>query len=85
MKKNTRPFAELRVRMVRSNLTQRELAQAAGMAESTLSERMRCNSPFHADEIDRIAKVLKISKEDYYMVFFDKSNYALPCRSTKSA
>ena len=46
---------------------------------------MRCNSPFHADEIDRIAKVLKISKEDYYMVFFDKSNYALPCRSTKSA
>ena len=54
-------FAELRCRMIRENINQKELAEIAGIADATMTDRM--------------AARLSIQESDYYRYFFAQENY----------
>lgn len=66
-----RLFKRLRVRFVELDLKQSEVAKAAGMAPSTLCARMMGKQPFTAWEIQRVAEVLGIPREQYGDFFFE--------------
>lgn len=68
-----RLFKHLRVRFVELDLKQSEGAKAAGMAPSTLCSRMQGKQPFTAWEIQRVAEVLGIPREQYGDFFFEPS------------
>lgn len=63
--------------MIRHNITQRDLAQIAGIADATMTDRMAGRSFFRVDEINRIAARLDIPQEEYYRLFFAKENYPI--------
>ena len=48
-------FAELRCRMIRENSNQKELAEIAGIADATMTDRMAGRSFFRVNEINRMA------------------------------
>ena len=75
MMQTTRTFAELRCRMIRCDVCQKELASTAGIADATMTDRMAGRSYFRADEIMKIAKKLNIAQEEYYQYFFADENY----------
>ncbi len=66
-----RLFKRLRVRFVEMDLKQSEVAKAAGMAPSTLCARMQGKQPFTAWEIQRVAAVLNIPREQIGEFFFE--------------
>ena len=66
-----RLFKRLRVRFVELDLKQSEVAKAAGMAPSTLCSRMQGKQPFTAWEIQRVAAVLNIPREQIGEFFFE--------------
>ena len=68
-----RMFKRLRVRFVECDLKQNEVARAAGMAPSTLCSRMQGKQPFNAWEIQRVAEVLGIPREQTGEFFFEPS------------
>lgn len=68
-----RMFKRLRVRFVECDLKQNEVAMAAGMAPSTLCSRMQGKQPFNAWEIQRVAEVLGIPREQIGEFFFEPS------------
>lgn len=68
-----RMFKRLRVRFVECDLKQNEVARAAGMAPSTLCSRMQGKQPFNAWEIQRVAEVLGIPREQIGEFFFEPS------------
>ena len=66
-----RPFYNLRVRFAQCEMSQNEVARAAGMASSTMTARMTGAQPFDAWQIEKIAQTLSIPPEEYYKYFFD--------------
>ena len=66
-----RLFKHLRGRFVELDLKQSEVAKAAGMAPSTLCSRMQGKQPFTAWEIQRVAEVLGIPREQIGEFFFE--------------
>lgn len=46
------------------NMTQSSLATALGLSRSALSQRIRGNTQFKADEIIEIAKLLSVTPND---------------------
>lgn len=46
------------------NMTQSSLATALGLSRSALSQRIRGNTQFKADEIVEIAKLLSVTPND---------------------
>lgn len=66
-----RMFKRLRVRFVECDLKQNEVAKAAGMAPSTLCARMMGKQPFTTWEIQRVAAVLNIPREQIGEFFFE--------------
>ena len=77
-------FAELRCKMIRCDVCQKELAATAGIADATMTDRMAGRSYFRADEIIKIANRLGIAQEDYYQFFFAPENYT-NAKSRKTA
>lgn len=67
-----KPFYNLRVRFAECEISQNEVARAAGMAPSTMTSRMTGAQPFTSWEMDKIAQTLQIKPEDYYRYFFDR-------------
>lgn len=65
-----RPFYSLRVRFAECEITQNEVARRAGMAPSTMTARMTGQKPFDAWQMDAVAQVLKIPREEYGKYFF---------------
>ena len=55
-----RPFYNLRVRFAQCEMSQNEVARAAGMASSTMTARMQGKQPFDAWQMEAIAEALKI-------------------------
>ena len=51
-----RPFYNLRVRFAQCEMSQNEVARAAGMASSTMTARMTGAQPFDAWQMEAIAK-----------------------------
>lgn len=67
------PYHKLRVRFAECEMRQGDVAQAAGMAKSTMTARMQGKQPFTAWEIQRVAEVLGIPREQYGDFFFEPS------------
>lgn len=68
-----RLFKRLRVRFVELDMKQGEVADAAGMARSTMTARMKGYQPWTSWEIQRVAEVLGIPREQYGDFFFEPS------------
>lgn len=68
-----RLFKRLRVRFVELDMKQGEVADAAGMARSTMTARMKGYQPWTSWEIQRVAEVLNIPREQYGEFFFEPS------------
>ncbi|WP_296035354.1 helix-turn-helix transcriptional regulator [uncultured Gemmiger sp.] len=66
-----KPFYNLRVRFAQCEMSQNEVARAAGMASSTMTARMQGKQPFDAWQIEAIATALQIPVEEYGKYFFD--------------
>lgn len=67
------PYHKLRVRFAECEMRQGDVAQAAGIAKSTMTARMQGKQPFTAWEIQRVAEVLGIHREQYGDFFFESS------------
>lgn len=65
------PYHKLRVRFAECEMRQGDVAQAAGMAPSTLCSRMQGKQPWTSDEITRVAAVLNIPREQIGEFFFE--------------
>ena len=68
-----RPFYNLRVRFAQCEMSQNEVARAAGMASSTMTARMQGKQPFDAwlEKINQVNDIKKIPPEEYNKYFFD--------------
>lgn len=66
-----KPFYNLRVRFAQCEMSQNEVARAAGMASSTMTARMTGAQPFDTWQIEKLAAALGISPEEYGKYFFD--------------
>lgn len=64
------PFWRLRARFRECGLFDAELAQATGIAQSTLSRRMRGTMPWTSDEIAAVCRVVGISRTEIGEFFF---------------
>lgn len=60
----------VRAEMGRQGKSQHQLAAAAGMAQQTLSRRLRIEGPipFDTDELERVAKALGVPIERFLLV-----------------
>ncbi len=67
------PYHKLRVRFAEMEMRQGDVAQAAGMAKSTMTSRMQGKQPWTSAEITRVAAVLNIPREQYGEYFFEPS------------
>lgn len=68
-----RKFHKLRVRFAECEMRQGDVAQAAGIAKSTMTARMKGYQPWTSDEIMTVAKVLNIPREQFGEYFFELS------------
>lgn len=66
-----RKFHKLRVRFAECEMRQGDVAQAAGIAKSTMTARMKGYQPWTSDEITRVAAVLNILREQIGEFFFE--------------
>ena len=69
-----RLFYNLRVRFAECERRQNEVARLAGIAPSTMTTRMTGRQPFTAWEMDAIADILDIPREEYSKYFFMPKN-----------
>lgn len=65
------PYHRLRVRFAEMEMRQGDVAQAAGMAKSTMTSRMKGYQPWTSAEITRVAAVLNIPREQIGEFFFE--------------
>lgn len=65
------PYHKLRVRFAEMEMRQGDVAQAAGMAKSTMTSRMQGKQPWTSAEITRVAAVLNIPREQIGEFFFE--------------
>lgn len=68
-----RKLHKLRVRFAECEMRQGDVAQAAGIAKSTMTARMKGYQPWTSDEIMAVAKVLNIPREQFGEYFFELS------------
>ena len=61
---------ELKIALVRRNMTFEELANKVGIAPATLHRKMSGTSDFYRDEIEQIRVVLNLSQEEVLNIFF---------------
>lgn len=66
------PFHKLRVRFAECEMRQGDVADAAGMAKSTMTARMQGKQPWTSSEISRVAAVLDIPIEQIGTFFFEE-------------
>lgn len=64
------PFWKLRARFRECGLFDAELAQATGIAQSTLSRQMRGTMPWTSDEIAAVCRVVGIPRASIGDFFF---------------
>ncbi|WP_293969247.1 helix-turn-helix transcriptional regulator [uncultured Ruminococcus sp.] len=61
---------ELKAEIVRNNLTIPKLAKLINVNKTTLYSRISGKTPFTQKEITAIAKILNLSKEKIFFIFF---------------
>ena len=56
---------------IRENgLTQKKIAETLRMSEQSLSRKMRGKARFYIDEVEHIAKMLSMTKDELLDIFF---------------
>ena len=78
-----RLFYNLRVRFAQCEVGQNEVARRAGIAPSTMTNRMTGRQPFNAWEMDAIADILDIPREEYGKYFFMPKSF-VPRKAVQS-
>lgn len=63
-------IAKLKGKIVENGLNQMALAEATGMDRSTLSRKMKNAEAFTIGEANRIATILKLTKDEAVAIFF---------------
>lgn len=60
----------VRAEMARQGKTQQQLASLAGMAQQTLSRRLKVEDPipFDVEELERVARALDVAVESFFTV-----------------
>lgn len=66
-------FILLRQAMLARGLKQKDIAQIAGIGDSSISARLQGRAEFTAGEMLRIGKALGLQPEDYYLYFLADS------------
>lgn len=61
---------KLRGKIVENGLNQESLAKKVGMNRSTLNRKMKTGEAFTIGEANKIAIILKLSKEEAMEIFF---------------
>ena len=64
------PFHKLRVRFAECEMRQGDVAQAAGMAKSTMTARMKGYQPWTSAEITAMCELLDIRQDEIGELFF---------------
>ncbi|MCM1057927.1 MAG: helix-turn-helix transcriptional regulator [Firmicutes bacterium] len=64
-------IAKLKGKIAEKGLNQVILAKEAGMDKSTLSRKMKSGEAFTIGEANKIAIILKLTKEEAMNIFFD--------------
>ncbi len=64
---NTR---KLKGRMAEKGLTQKDIAEALGIATPTVNQKLNNVRPMDLTEAEQLAKILDISAEDFSAYFF---------------
>jgi transcriptional regulator with XRE-family HTH domain len=62
--------AKIRGRMAELGIGQKEVAQAMGVAQSTVSLKLNRARPMDLDEAEKLAKLLKINDSQFGEYFF---------------
>ncbi len=63
-------IAKLKGKIAENGLNQMKLAEAVGMNRSTLNRKMKDGKAFTIGEADRIATILKLTKDEASAIFF---------------
>lgn len=58
--------ANVRAEMARSGVSQAQLGERLGLAQTSISQRLRGSIPFDVNEIHKIAGVLGVTVADLY-------------------
>lgn len=61
---------KVRGRMAELRLTQKDVAEALGIALPTVSQKLNRIRPMDLDEAEKLAELLKIKDTDFYAYFF---------------
>lgn len=62
---------ELRAEFVRQGLTFKDVTEKTGMSVPSLSQKMNHKTEFRASEIVAISKLLNLTPERIYTIFFE--------------
>ena len=63
-------YAKLKGKIVEKYGTRAKFAEALGISETWLSQKMSCKSEFSQDDMMRWGKLLDIEPEEYHLYFF---------------
>lgn len=63
---------KLRGRIREKGLTQKDVASALDVSETTVGAKINNKSPITLDEAEQIARVLEISDDEFVVFFLDK-------------
>ena len=59
-----------RAKLAENGLSQKDVAKELGMAENTLTHKIREKSFFCVNEVKEMSKLLNLNKDDIFDIFF---------------
>lgn len=65
-------YPELRASIARAGMTNRRIAEALGLSEQALYNKIQGETEFKNSEIKRLASLLNLTMVDVNVIFFDK-------------
>lgn len=68
---NTR---KIKGRLVEFGLTQKDVANALGLAQATVSQKLNGVRPLYLEEAETLAGLLKIETGEFGQIFFDRNS-----------
>ena len=62
---------ELRAAIARAGVTNRKIAEAIGISEQALSNKLRGTAEFKGSEIKKLADILRLNLDAVNLIFFE--------------
>lgn len=63
-------IGKVRGRLAELRLTQKDVAKALGIAQSTASQKLNCVRPLDLDEAEKLAELLRLDNSQFGEYFF---------------